>query len=511
MTKSLLLSHDLGTTGNKASLYTNEGKVLASAYYEYSVQYPHVTWVEQNPEEWWQAVCASTKKLLHTANVDPDDVACVSFSGQMMGCVVLDRSARPLRNAIIWADQRGTNEAESLIQKLGKDFIYRTTGHRASPSYSAAKILWVRNNEPEIFSNAYKFVHAKDFIVARLTGNFVTDYSDASGMNLYNLETKDWSAEILDATELDRSQLPELHASTDVVGEISLKVSEEVGLKAGTPVVIGGGDGPCAAVGAGVVREGSAYNYIGSSSWIGIATCEPIFDPDMRTFTWAHLVPGMFSPTGTMQAAGGSYQWLREVFCLPEKRTAAELGIDPYELMNLQARVSPAGAKGLLFLPYLLGERSPRWNPNARGAYIGLNMQHNRSDVIRATLEGITFNLRVILDAFTKQGANIPEIRVIGGGARGEIWRQIMADIFNIPVLRPALLSEATSMGAAIAGGVGIGLFKDFSIAEKLTPIVDRAEPRFENQLIYSRLYSAFNKAYEQLVGIFEDLSVFNQ
>ena len=396
MSKQWILAHDLGTTGNKASLYDREGRVIASSFYGYGTQYPYVTWAEQNPEDWWKAVCSSTKELLASAKILLSEIACITFSGQMMGCVAVDRQAHPLRSAIIWADQRAQAEAQTLIDQLGMQQVYRITGHRASASYSGAKILWVRNNQPEIFRQAYKFIHAKDFIVARLTGKFVTDVTDASGMNLLDLKTGSWSPAILEAIGLDLSLLPEVHASTDVVGEVRAEIAEESGLAAGTPVVIGGGDGMCAAVGAGVVRAGSAFNYIGSSSWIAIATPEPIYDPTLRTFTWAHMVPGMFSPNGTMQSAGGSYQWLRDVFCTPEKEAAAQLKLSPYELMNLQAEGSPPGARGLIFLPYLIGERSPRWNSKARGVYLGLCVQHTRADIIRATLEGITYNLRVM-------------------------------------------------------------------------------------------------------------------
>lgn len=507
MSTKYILAHDLGTTGNKASLYDSEGQVLASSFYGYGTEYPRVNWVEQNPEDWWKAVCASTNQLLSEARVSPEDIACISFSGQMMGCVMVDREVRPLRNAIIWADQRGVEEAKVLIEKVGMEETYHITGHRASASYSGAKIMWVRNHQPEIFARAYKFLHAKDFIVARLTGNFVTDYSDASGMNLYDLKAKDWSDEILEALDLDRAQLPELHASTDVVGEVSGKIAGELGLAPGTPVVIGGGDGCCAAVGAGVVYEGSAFNYIGSSSWIGIATREPIYDPALRTFNWVHLVPDMFHPNGTMQAAGGSYQWLRDVFCEPEKETAAKMKLSPYELMNLQAEKSPPGANNLLFFPYLLGERAPRWNPKARGVYFGLTMQHTRADIIRATLEGITFNLRVILEAFEEQGAKVDTMRVIGGGARGRTWQQIMADIYERPILRPGLLEEATSMGAAIAGGIGVGIFPDFSVAEALTPIVDRIMPDPEVKPVYEGLYRLFNQCYEAFVPLYDCLA----
>ena len=335
----------------------------------------------------------------------------------------------------------------------------------------------------------------------------MTDYSDASGTDLYDLVGYKWSKILVDASGLDGDKLPELHASIDVIGEINRTAAEAMGLHPGIPVVIGGGDGACAAAGAGVVREGSAYNYIGSSAWIGIATRQPVIDPAMRTFTLAHLVPGLFTPTGPMQSAGGAYQWVRDQICQPEKKSAAELGVSPYELMNLQVLKSPPGANGLIFLPYLLGERSPRWNPEARAVFFGLSMSHTHADMIRATLEGITYNLRVILEAFTHQGVVIPSIRIIGGGANGAVWRQILADIYGMPVHRPELVAEATSLGAALAGGVGIGLYPDLTLAERLTPIVDTTLPNPENNLRYDQSYAFFNRAYEAFIPLYSELA----
>lgn len=506
MCARFILAHDLGTTGNKASLWDSEGKACAGAFYGYATEMPRLTWAEQNPDDWWQAVCVSTRQLLASARIQPAEVACISFSGQMMGCVAVDRQARPLRNAIIWADHRAADGAQA-IAAVGPEAVNRSTGHRVGPSYSGSKMLWLRTHEPAIFAQVYKFLQAKDYIVARLTGKFVTDYSDACGTLLYDLLRKDWSSQILDATDLDRALLPDLHASTDVVGEVTAQAAAEVGLAAGTPVVIGGGDGVCAAAGAGVVREGSAYTYIGSSAWIGIATRQPIFDPAMRTFTFAHLAPGMFTPTGAMQAAGAAYQWLRDTLCDVEKAEAARLNVSPYQLMDALVEQSPAGANGLLCLPYLMGERSPRWNPAARAAYVGLTIKHTRADMLRAVLEGVTFNLRGVLDAFEQQGAVIPSMRAIGGGARGRVWRQIMADVFHRPVERPALLEGATSMGAAIAGGVGVGLFKDFTIAETLTPVTDTSMPDPRAAALYDRLYAAFNRAYDALLPVYDDLA----
>lgn len=503
--KNYVLAHDLGTTGNKATLYDAEGRLAGSAFFGYSTQYAHTGWAEQNPEDWWQAVCASTQKLLkQTPGVRAEDIACVVFSGQMMGCVPLDTSARPLHNAIIWADQRSVEQERWLSERIDRARVYRITGHRLSASYTLTKMLWLRDHQPDVYRAAHKFVHAKDAIVARMTGRFVTEPSDASGMNLYDLERGVWSEEIMQAAQLNPAQLPDLKRSIDAVGGLLPDVADEVGLLAGTPVVIGGGDGCCAAIGAGVVAEDSAYNYIGSSSWIALSTRRPIFDPDERTFTFAHMVPGMFMPTGTMQAAGASYQWTRDQLCPIEVQAAGALGISSYELINLGAEKSPVGANGLIYLPYLMGERSPRWNPRARGAFIGLTIRHTRADMVRAVLEGITMNLRVILESFTRQGAQIAAMRVIGGGARGRFWNHIMADVFGMPVQRLSILEEATSMGAAVAGGVGVGLYKDFSIIEQMNHIAEVIQPNPAAQAAYEKLYPIFEASYHALLPIYD-------
>lgn len=501
--KQYIIAYDLGTTGNKATLYSSEGRLEASTFVGYETYFPATNWVEQDPADWWNAVCRATRELLLMGQVEPANIACVSFSGQMMGCVPVTREAEPVGRAIIWADQRAVKEADRLIAQLGMEKIYRLTGHRASAAYSAAKIMWLKAHLGHAFSKIYKTLHAKDFIVARLTGEYVTDYSDASGMNLFDIGKLDWSAEILAAAGLSPDILPEPHPSTAIVGQIKAEAAREVGLLAGTPVVIGGGDGSCAAAGAGVVEEGSAYNYVGSSSWIGIATDRPILDPKMRTFNWVHVVPGLYSPTGTMQAAGASYQWLRDRLCPEEVAAAKAAGISPYAVMDQEAAAIPPGADNLLYLPYLLGERSPRWNPNARGTLIGLTIKHTRAHLIRAFMEGVAFNLKVILEAFLEQGAKVEAMRLIGGGANGKVWPQIMADIYQVPILKAAYLEEATSLGAAITGGVGIGIFPDFSVARQLFAATEEVKPDSANKAKYQHLFGLFNQAYEALENIF--------
>ena len=502
-----VVAHDLGTTGNKATLYDREGRLVGASFQAYDTEYAHTGWAEQNPQDWWDAVCQSTRHLLSETGVNRNDIACVTFSGQMMGAVPLDKDARPLRNAIIWADQRALDQERWIGERVSFEDVYQITGHRLSSSYSLAKILWIRDHQPEIYQATYKFVHAKDSIVARLTGNFVTDPSDASSMNLYDLNSGAWSSKILDAVELPVDILPEIRQSIDVVGEVRADVADKVGVAAGTPVVIGGGDGACAAAGAGVINEGSAYNYVGSSSWIAISTAKPIYDPEYRTFTFGHVIPDMFMPTGTMQAAGASYQWTRDQLSLFEKETAERLGISPYELINLEvAQVAP-GADGLFFLPYLMGERSPRWNPHARGAFVGLTIRHTRAHMYRAVLEGVTMNLRVILDAFRDQGTRIEAMRLIGGGASGRIWNQIMADIYGMPVQRLTILEEATSMGAALVGGVGVGLYPGFSMIETMNDVAIAVLPDRKAQAAYKKMLPIFNQLYRALAPVYDEIA----
>ncbi len=496
-----ILAHDLGTTGNKASLFNPEGRALASAFVGYETAYPHANWAEQDPADWWRAVRDSSRELLAEANVPASEIAVVAFSGQMMGCLPVDEQGEPLRSSIIWADMRAVEEARFLAEKCGADEVYRRSGHRATSSYSAAKILWVRNHQPDVFARTHKILHAKDYAVYKLTGRFATDFSDASGTNLLDLDRMAWAEDILEAIDLDLNLLPEPYPSSQVVGEVTAAAAEETGLAQGTPVVIGGGDGACATTGAGVVDEGDAYNYVGSSSWIAVVTRQPIYDPQQRTFTFVCLDPAFFFPTGTMQAAGGAYGWLERVWRGAEDEEAL------YRAMDAAAAEVEPGAAGLIFLPYLIGERSPHWNPNARAAFVGLTMNHGRAEMARAVLEGVAFNLRLILDAFREQEVDIPAIRLIGGGAQSALWRQILADVFGLPVLRPTLLAEATSLGAAIAGGVGVGLFPDFGVASRLVEVSEGEKPNPDLQARYQALYSLFQDTYRALEPLYERLA----
>lgn len=488
---AFVLAHDLGTTGNKATLFDSSGSLVTTHLENYSVTYPpQANWAEQDPAEWWRATCQSTRALLVESNISPHEIAAISFSGQMLGIVPIDQEGVPLRPAIIWADQRAVDEAALIASRCDPAKVYRLSGHRVSPAYLAAKILWVKNHQPDIYAHTQKFLCAKDYAVFKLTGQLVTDYSDASGSNVFDLTERAWSSALLDTIGIEVEKLPQVHPSTDVVGEVTQEASEETGLSVGTPVVIGGGDGACAAVGAGVVAPGDAYCYIGSSAWISFASRAPLFDPQMRTFTFHHLHPRLFAPMGTMQAAGGARDWLLHVLDNPANADASAANVAP-------------GANGLIFLPYLIGERSPWWNPKARGAFVGLTMSHTRAEMMRAVLEGVAFNLRMILDALESEGAAIPSIRLIGGGARGQLWRQILADVFARPIQVLELVTEATSWGAAVAAGIGIGVYRDWNIAKEQARVNIVVEPNRANVTRYAGLYPLFQDTYRALEPIY--------
>lgn len=502
--KKYLLAHDLGTSGNKATLFDTDGQLIKSVVTSYDTKVFNGNWCEQNPMDWWKAVCTSTKTLLE--DVDPENVLALSFSGQMMGCLPVDKEGMPLCDALIWADQRSQDQADQLMAKIPQQDFYRITGHRISPSYSIEKLMWVRDHLPELYAKTYKCLQAKDFIVHRLTGQFYTDYSDASSTNAFDLNTFTWSKKILEAANIPEDKFPEVQPSTFVVGNVTAQAATLTGLSTKTKVVLGAGDGVCSAVGAGSVEEGQCYSYLGSSAWIAITSKDPLYDDKMRTFNWAHAVPGFVTPCGTMQAAGNSYSWAKNQLCQYEIKRAKEEGTSPYVLMNDLANQSPLGAKGLFFLPYLLGERSPRWNPLARGTFIGLSLEHTKPDMIRAVVEGIFYNMAIISDIL-KSHMSFDEMNIIGGLAQGELQRQMMADLYDVEINKLKHLEEATSMGAAVIAGVGVGCFDNFNVIKDFLEIDDRLSPIPENVDAYQHRKPLFEACYEQLVPLFEKLS----
>lgn len=502
--KKYILAHDLGTSGNKATLFDLDGNLIKSAFYPYELFTGEGNTAEQRADDWWKAVCETSKSLASLVN--NKDIAGVSFSGQMMGCLCVDKSGNPLYNALIWADMRSEKQAEQIAAKIDSHSFYGITGHRLSASYSLTKLMWIRDNLPEAYKNTYKMLNAKDYIIFKLTGRFVTEPSDASSTCLLDLNRLEWSDDIIKASGLDKDKLPEIIRSVDIAGGITSQAAGLTGLCAGTPVVCGGGDGCCAAVGTGVVKEGRANCCLGTSSWISLAAKKPVKDKDMAVFNFAHIVPGYIMPCGTMQTGGGALSWaVNKVFFKADGISEEEKSL-VYETVNKEVKLSPVGANRLLFLPYLIGERSPRWNSNAKGDFIGLTINHTRGDMLRAIMEGVGFNLDIILNIFKNSSNKIEGLTLTGGGARNSAWTEILCDIFGLPIAIPEKLAEATSMGAAITAGVGIGALKSFDEAEKFIKIQSKIFPNTETQEKYNESKALFDEAYYALKPLFEKL-----
>lgn len=502
-----IIAHDLGTSGNKATLFNEEGRLVASRVSSYPTDYAAGNRAEQNPADWWKAIVETTRALLQI--VSPDEIAGVALSGQMMGCLCIDKQGNPLHPHLLYCDQRSQEEEMYLSEKIDPLHFYEITGHRISASYSIEKLMWIRKHLPDVFAKTYKMLNAKDYINFRLSGVIATDPSDASGTNAYDLNRWAWSEEIIEAAGLDISLFPEVRSSIDVIGEVTEEASRETGLRRGTPVICGGGDGSCAGVGVGCVAPGSSYNYLGSSSWVALTVEKPVVDEQRRTMNWAHVVPGLLHPSGTMQTAGASFNWMVNQLCREEQALVGQNGRSVYELIDEQIRQSPVGADKLLFLPYLMGERSPRWNVNAKGAFIGLTVGHTHGDMLRAVMEGITLNLGLIVNIF-RNHVPVENMTVIGGCAKNPIWQQMMADIYQTEIKIPNYLEEATSMGAAILAGIGAGLFKDFGVTDRFIRIEKVVEPIPGNVEKYKKLITVFDQAYAHLKPFYTELSDLN-
>lgn len=491
----MIIAHDLGTTGNKASLHHDDGRIVASVTVAYPAHFAAGGVAEQNPDDWWNAVVAATRDLIARTSTPTSDIVGLVVSGQMMGAVLLDAEGEPARPAIIWADTRAGAQQRELEDAIGAGRAYGILGHRLNPTYSVEKIMWVRDNEPDVWARVRRVCVAKDFIVLRLTGRLATDRSDASGTNAYDQAAGTWSDEVLRAARLDRALFPEILESTQIAGALTDAAATALGLHTGVRVVMGGGDGPLAAVGSGVVApEDGAYVCLGTSSWISFAADAPLHDPGMRTFTFDNVVPGSFVPTATMQAGGASVQWIAEA-----------LSPDPAhpETGRLTAEASAdVDTDDLYFLPYLLGERSPLWDPDARGAFVGLSRHHGQAHLVRAVLEGTAFNLLSCIQAFRASGAVIDRIDAVGGGAQSDVYLSVLADVWGVPVRRRTIVEEANSLGAAVTAAVGLGI-TDFSAARALSEVTAEFAPDAGRHAVYAERHARFTDAYAALAPWF--------
>lgn len=498
----MIIAHDLGTTGNKASLHSDDGKMLQHCTVPYPAHFASGGVAEQNPMDWWEAVGQATKKLTQMANVSANEITGIGISGQMMGAIFLDENYNPTRDAIIWADFRAQKQSDYLIEKVGLEKAYKRLGHRLNPTYSIAKVMWVRDNQPEVWGKTRHICIAKDFINHKLTNRFVTEPSDASSTNCFDQLNLVWDEEILKVADIPVSYFPEIVKSTSVIGGLTSAAADHLGLNVGTPVVAGGGDGPMAALGAGIISPtDGAYACMGSSSWVAVSTVKPLHDTKMRSMTWNHIVPNQFSPTATMQAGGASLQWIVENLMPASEK-------DRFNILLGEAEKVSSADDGLYFLPHILGERSPYWNPSAAGAFIGLGRHHDRSYLVRAVLEGVAFNLLTCIQAFTDNGVPIDQVDVIGGGAESALWLQIFSDIWGVKVRSRSIVEDANSLGAAVTTLVALGK-GEFSMAKQLSTITAEFNPSSDSKK-YARQHEIFLDGYNKLEDWFNTRKSFN-
>lgn len=497
---SVALGIDVGTSGTKTLAIREDGTILAGASAEYPCSYPKPGWSEQDPQLWWEATIETVGRVLDAAGLRPEEVSGIGLSGQMHGAVLLDDRGEVVRPALLWNDQRTGAECDEIERQAGgREALVRMVGNRALTGFTAPKLLWVRQQEPALWERVRTVLLPKDYIRYKLSGTFATEVSDASGTLLLDVANRRWSSELLAALELDRSLLPECHESPIVSAQVSRAGARETGLAPGTPIVGGGGDQPAGAVGNGIVRPGAVSATMGTSGVVFAHTDEPGFDPEGRLQRGCHSVPGAWHAMGVVLAAGGSLQWVRNELGRSEIAAARQRGVDPYFLLTDEAATVGPGCEGLLFLPYLTGERTPHFDPHARGGWVGLTVRHGRPHLIRSVMEGATFAMRDSLELIREMGAPIAQIRLSGGGARNPLWRQIQADVYGQEV-STINAEEGPAFGVALLALVGTGAYASVPEACDATIKVVESFPVDPNtKAIYDRAYPIYRELYDRL------------
>jgi xylulokinase len=498
-----LLGIDVGTTGSKALLIGTDGVVKASATAEYPMFTPQPLWAEQDPAHWWAATVTSVRQVLEEGGVEPGEVAGVGLTGQMHGLVLLDAHGEVLRPCIMWNDQRTASQCAAITQKVGVERVLQLTGNPVLPGFTAPKLIWVREHEPEVYQRIATVLLPKDYVRYRLTGGFFGEVSDASGTSLFDVGRRRWSDEMLEALGVLREWLPEVTESPVVSARVSAGAARETGLLEGTPVVGGGGDQAAQAVGTGIVAEGVVSVTIGTSGVVFAASDTYRVEPEGRLHAFCHAVPGLWHLMGVMLSAGGSFRWYRDTLGEMERVRAEESGQDAYDLLTEAAAKAPPGCEGLLFLPYLSGERTPYPDPNARGVFCGLTLRHNKAHLTRAVLEGVTYGLRDSLELMRALGLSIEQVRASGGGARSPLWRQILADVFDTEIVT-VNVTEGAAYGAALLAGVGAGVYG--SVAEACDMVIQmtgRTQPG-PAVPVYEDYYPRYRALYPALAPEFQ-------
>jgi xylulokinase len=504
---SQLLGIDVGTTGAKVLVIDERGEVVARSFRSYPLLTPKPNWAEQDPEEWWGAVVGCLRDVLGKG-VRAEGISAIGLTGQMHGAVALGRDNGVLRPCILWCDQRTAPQCEEIMGRFGRRRFLDLTCNIALPGFTAPKVLWIRENEPEIYRAMAKVLLPKDYIRFRLTGVFATEVSDASGTALFDVRKRRWSDEVLSEMEIARDLMPDVFESTFVSGEITGEAASSTGLRRGTPVVGGGGDQAAGAVGNGIVRAGLVSCTIGTSGVVFASCDEPLVDQGARLHSFCHAIPGKWHVMGVMLSAGGSLRWFRDNLGDAEVSMGRERGLDPYFILaDEMAPQAEPGCEGLLFLPYLMGERTPYPNPNAKGVFFGLTLRHRKVDLIRSILEGVAYGMRDSLELVKALGIGIGQVRASGGGARSTLWRQIQADIYNTELVTVSV-DEGPAFGAALIAGAGSGLFASVEDAcDRAISISTETSPIPKNVGLYGRYYPIYKHLYAALLRQFDEVS----
>lgn len=487
------LGLDVGTGGSRAVVIDTAGSIAATATVEHEpFSSPYTGWAEQDPRDWWRASAAAIRAVL--MELDPQSIKAIGLSGQMHGSVLLDQKDEVLRPALIWCDQRTGDQCRALTETVGAQRLIELTCNPAVTGFTLPKMLWVREHEPEIWQQTRTVLLPKDYVRLRLSGDKATDVADASGTLLLDVSARKWSSEMLSAIDIDEKVLPSVYESPQITGTISTAGNEATGLPKGTPIVAGGGDQAAGAVGMGIVRAGTVSATIGTSGVVFAASDKPSLDPKGRVHTFCHAVPNRWHVMGVTQGAGLSLRWFRDQF-----GAGADDGRDAYDRLTDEAARVPAGADGLLWTPYLMGERTPHLDPNARAALVGLTASHTRAHVVRALLEGVTFSLRDTLEIFREMQVPVSEIRVGGGGARSKLWRQIQADIYGREVAT-VKAEEGAAYGAAMLAGVGAGAWPSVDAAcDAVVSVAERVKPDPDAAALLEQQYARFGMIYSAL------------
>ncbi len=503
---AFLIGIDVGTSSAKAVLIDESGEVVNTVAPEYDFQTPKPLWAESDPEDWWQATIQSIKRLIEGQNIGASNIAGLGLTGQMHGLVLLDKEGKVLRPCIMWNDQRSGSQCESITNKIGAEKVLELTGNPVLAGFTAPKIVWVKENEPEVYSRVAKVLLPKDYIRYRLSGDFFTDVSDASGMSLLDVSKRQWSDEMLDGCEVPREWVPEVTESPVASTKVCAEAAKLTGLMEGTPIIAGGGDQAAGAIGCGIVKEGVVSATLGTSGVIFAHSDQYLVEPNGRLHAFCHAVPGKWHLMGVMLSAAGSFQWYRNTLGNEERTLEEETGVDAYDTLTEKASEIPAGSEGLFFLPYLSGERMPYPDPDAKGAFIGLTLRHTKDHMTRAVLEGVTYGLRDGLELMRALGISPSQVVASGGGARSRLWLQMLADNFSSPMVT-VNTTEGAAFGAALLAGAGAGVYNSVEEAcEKTIKVTGEFQPG-SNQSIYSDFYPRYRALYPALKNEFKSLT----